>query len=169
MLRMRWYCPQACDRQRGWTDLPSLASKKEHGALRLLKKWIEFRESKGESVPQTRVWPKPHGWSPPQAESNGSVTAEIPDEEDDDVKPAGDVHYIVYYDTAMDPPEPISTCLRGTWPKDKMSPKWDDVTCPYCLLGRVFGREKDKSPSEQGLDEDKWKRERRRKSRYRYG
>lgn len=161
MRSMRWYCPQACDRQRGWIDLPSLAARKEHEAIRNLLTWIKHYQSERGSVPQTRTIRKPHGWEP--TETPVRVFAQPTEIEEDSVKEEAksDVHYIVYYDTALDPPEPISSCLRGTWPKDRMSPKWEDVTCPYCLLGHVFGREKDKSPSEQGLDEDKWQREQR--------
>ncbi len=56
----RYYCPQFSDKRAGWTDLPSLASKKEKEAIRNME---DFQNQRNELLAM-RVIRKPHGWSP---------------------------------------------------------------------------------------------------------
>jgi hypothetical protein len=69
----RFYCPQWCDGQKGWRDLPYLASRHQKEAERALTVWMNNPTvSQGEGNPRLwlggtpagRVIRKPHGWNP---------------------------------------------------------------------------------------------------------
>ncbi len=59
-MAVRYYCPQWCHQEKGWLDLPSLASKKLKEANDSLK---EFLGQQHQGL-QGRVIRKPKGWKP---------------------------------------------------------------------------------------------------------
>ena len=55
---MRLYCPQWCHRRKGWIDLPMLADKKEHVAIKTAEEFANTHQV------STRTIRKPQGWKP---------------------------------------------------------------------------------------------------------
>lgn len=64
-MAARWYCVQWSHPQRGWLDLPSLASKKEKEANASA---LNFAEEHPGVV--TRTIRKPHGWEPIETDAS---------------------------------------------------------------------------------------------------